>query len=391
MQKCKIYEFQSLLQKYAYVAIIFLIILLIVPTASAELTAESAEISYQVEHSDRIAVGKVTEIQRFYDYSIVTIEIKEWLMNPISSTEIKIQTKIGTNVDTEDEPRFTVSESAILMLTDADLENNTFQVTVGEPGKHSLSDLDEIVNEISKIQSAQNHANLEDDAEKHTEYTSNPVTLSNGSDYALDMDDDRIPVDESHDDRIATMITSLIAFGASIIFVFLLVKKAAHEPNSRRTYLIFFLIGIFTFYLSGYILRGIDPPQPIYLMFLVFFVLTGTGILATGERSGMFVAKAFAISFAALVIISVLFFAYGAFSHMYSKSIDADLLSEKPDNFIVVTDEELKNYPTLKEAIETQSPVDANPWEWERTIEFLNGTYTVKYKGEYYKIDFTTA
>ncbi|QLC51294.1 hypothetical protein HWN40_08485 [Methanolobus zinderi] len=175
------------------------------------------------------------------------------------------------------------------------------------------------------------------------------------------------------------------------MFVFLLVKKAAHEPNSRRTYLIFFLIGIFTFYLSGYILRGIDPPQPIYLMFLVFFVLTGTGILATGERSRMFISKAFAISFAALIIISVLFFAYGAFSHMYSKTIDARLLQEEPDTFVTVTQEDLNAYPALKEAIETRSYVDANPWEWERTIEFLNGTYSVKYKGEYYEIGFTTA
>ncbi|MDW7732138.1 MAG: hypothetical protein SCH66_06880 [Methanolobus sp.] len=552
-----------------------LIVFLLATIASAELPAESAEISYQIEHSDRIAIGNVTEIQEYYDHSIVTVEVQEWLMNPISNTTIKIYTKIGTNMETEDETRFTVNETAILMLTDTDPENNTFRVTVGEPGKHPLSDRDATINEIREVQDSQNYRNPRDDDDEYVEYPPNPVTLSNGSDYAYDMDDDgkydylvvtfdasttepgnysfggdmqvfmgtnsengltsieyqvieitrsetyyldenektisinfeggsilennldgpfeihidvnneswgfgegteyttkeynysdfempdflldgpvpsrdnamdlaiqyankqgieigeledteisrniwhftfegkeysenffvhgdnvldvehftlnEIPIDGSYDVRIITGIIPLVVFFAAIILVFLIVKKTIHEPNSRNSYLLFFLTGIFTFYLSGYILRGIDPPKSIYLMFLVFIVLTGTGIFATGEKSGMFIAKAFAISFAALIIISVLFFAMSAFSHMYSKTIDASPLQEKPDDFVVVTEEELNKYPALKKAIETQSYAGASSGEWERTIEFLNGTSAVQYKDKYYGIGFLTA
>lgn len=539
-----------------------LLVFLLIPTANATPKAEAFEISYQVNHSDRVALGKVTEINRFYDYSIVTVDINEWLMNPIPSTEIRIRTEIGTKLGLEHEPRFTVNETAILMLTDSDPANNTFRVTVGELGKHPLSDRDTIVNEISHILSSQDYVNMEDDDEEYVEYPLNPVTLSNGSDYAYDMDDDgkydylvvtfdatatepgdyhfratmqvsqqiiemadsetyyldgnkktvrinfeggsiqeneldgpyltfikvkneswgfeegteyttreysysdfempdfllngpvpsrdiamdlviqyadkqgieiinledieilgniwhftfegeeysekfivhgdnvldvehftlnEIPIDGSYDTQIIMGIIPLAVFFAAILFVVLLVRKVVHEPDSKKTYLIFFLIGIFTFYLSGYILRGIHPPDSVYLMSLVYFILTGAGILASGKRSGKFIAKAFAISFAALIIISVLFFAISVFSHMNSKAIHASLLQEEPDYFVPITEEELDKYPALKQAIKTQSHVDVGSRDWERTIEFLNGTYAVQYEGKYYGISFATA
>ncbi|NOQ48877.1 MAG: hypothetical protein GQ576_07070 [Methanococcoides sp.] len=165
------------------------------------------------------------------------------------------------------------------------------------------------------------------------------------------------------------------------------------KTNTRNKYIMFFCLGILTFLLSGYLLRGIHPPQSIYLMLLVYWVLFGTGILICKDRSRVFVAKAFVISFAALFLISVSFFAVSAHNHMYSKTIDANLLEIIPEDFVVVTEEELNEFPALKEAIETQNYVKADPGEWRRTIDFLNvkGSYVIKVRGEYYQTSFTTA
>ncbi|WP_440952276.1 hypothetical protein [Methanococcoides sp. FTZ1] len=161
----------------------------------------------------------------------------------------------------------------------------------------------------------------------------------------------------------------------------------------QKKYIIFFCIGIFTFFLGGYVLRGFHPPQNIYMMFLIYWILFGTGILVSRERSRVFVVNAFVISFVALLLISAGFFAWSAYSHMYSKSIDADLLDYTPEEFVVVTEEELNDYPALKEAIETQSYVKASPGEWRRTIEFLEekGSYVIKVEDAYYGISFATA
>ncbi|AKB84912.1 hypothetical protein [Methanococcoides methylutens] len=161
----------------------------------------------------------------------------------------------------------------------------------------------------------------------------------------------------------------------------------------QKKYIFFFCIGIFTFYLSGYVLRGFHPPQNIYLMLLIYGILFGIGILFSKERSSVFVVNAFVISFVALLLISAGFFAWSAYGHMNSKSISADLLDYTPEDFVVVTEEELNDYPALKETIETQRYVKASPGEWRRTIEFLEekGSYVIKVGDEYYGISFSTA
>lgn len=166
-----------------------------------------------------------------------------------------------------------------------------------------------------------------------------------------------------------------------------------NKLTNMQQSIMFFCLGIFTFLLSGYLLRGIHPPQSIYLMFLVYFLLVGTGILISKDRSRDFVAKAFVISFLALFLISAGFFAYSAQSHMYSTSINADQLQTIPEEFVVVTEEELNEFSALKEAIETQSYVKASPGEWRRTIEFLDekGFHVIKVGNEYYQTSFATA
>ncbi|WP_226990616.1 hypothetical protein [Methanosarcina acetivorans] len=162
--------------------------------------------------------------------------------------------------------------------------------------------------------------------------------------------------------------------------------------NSK--YLLFFFIGIFTFFLSGYALTGIHPPTSIYLMFMIYGVLFASGLLISRERSSVFILKAFAVSLVPLLLISASFFALGALSHEYSKSIEAEKLEFIPDEFVIVTEEELNEYPVLKKAIESPGVYfSADPEEWEQTIDFLEekGAYEIKVEKDYYRVSFITA
>jgi len=143
--------------------ILFALILLLASTnvATAALIAEAAEIPYQINNSDRIIIGTVTDIQPFYDHTIVTIGVDEWLMNPLSTKTITVRTKIGTNYWTEDEPTFALNETIILMLEDVNIDEDRFAVVFGVPGKHSLSDRDAVLQELAAREQAQS----EDDSD----------------------------------------------------------------------------------------------------------------------------------------------------------------------------------------------------------------------------------
>ncbi len=167
-----------------------------------------------------------------------------------------------------------------------------------------------------------------------------------------------------------------------------------NSENKNFKYLLFFFIGIFTFFLSGYVLRGIHPPTSIFLMFVIYGVLFAGGLLVSRERSSVFVLKAFAVSFTALLLISTAFFALGALSHENSKSMGADKLEFAPDEFVIVTEEELDEYPELKRAVESPGgyfSVDSE--EWERTSDFLRekGASEIKVGNDYYRVYFMTA
>jgi hypothetical protein len=115
---------------------------------AASLDSKTTEIPYQINNSDRIFIGTVSGINVFSDHTIYTITIKEWLYNPLPVDTIKVKTRIGTNVLVEDEAEFTKNESVLLMLKDADLNNQVFCVTFGFPGKHPVSDRDAVIKEL---------------------------------------------------------------------------------------------------------------------------------------------------------------------------------------------------------------------------------------------------
>ncbi len=165
-----------------------------------------------------------------------------------------------------------------------------------------------------------------------------------------------------------------------------------NNPDRRAgKYTMFLFIGVFTFYLSGYILRGIHAPRSIHLVLLIYLTLFATGLLVLREFSAGFVLKAFAISFGALFLISAGFFALGAYNHMHSAEywIGAEKLEKVPDKCAVVTESEVGEYPALKRALETAGQdfrVDSDGWKQVEEFLLLKGSDVIKVGDDYYQV-----
>lgn len=164
-----------------------------------------------------------------------------------------------------------------------------------------------------------------------------------------------------------------------------------NQSKNSKKYALFFFIGIFTFYLSGYIFRGIHPPKSIYLMFLVYWALFVTGILVFRDYSPGFILKGFAISFGALFLISAGFFVLGAYNHMNSAEywIETEKLETVPEEFAIVTENEIEKYPALRRALKTTGEsYTVDSAEWKQVEEFLrlNGSNVIKVDNDYYQV-----
>lgn len=173
-----------------------------------------------------------------------------------------------------------------------------------------------------------------------------------------------------------------------------------NKINKRRKYLLFLSIGILSFYISGFLLGilsdygiGIHGLEAVSFMLFTYVILLAAGLIVSRERSFGFILEAFAISFAAMFLVSVAFFAWGAYEEVNIKWIDAQRLQKAPDKYVIITEDELNQYPALKEAIKSQSVVKVKADEWKRTIDFLDqkGSRFVKMGEEYYEIGFVTA
>lgn len=122
------------------------ILLFLTPNLAAAIySSEAAEIPYQINNSDRIAIGTVSEIHVADYYTNNTITIKEWLYNPLPIKTIIVRTNIGANASTEDEAEFTENESVLLMLKDQRADEGIFQMSLGFLGKHQVSDRDAVI------------------------------------------------------------------------------------------------------------------------------------------------------------------------------------------------------------------------------------------------------
>ncbi|KCZ72898.1 Protein of unknown function (DUF1608) [Candidatus Methanoperedens nitroreducens] len=118
---------------------------------SASWSAEAGELSYQVNHSDRIIIGTVKEVRPGYDYTDVVIDVDEWLKGSLPDNEITIRTEQGTNVFTAGAANFSVGERALLMLSDENIEKGRFRMLNMQLGKHPVSDRDEVIIVIDKL------------------------------------------------------------------------------------------------------------------------------------------------------------------------------------------------------------------------------------------------
>ncbi|OEU41433.1 hypothetical protein BGV40_14945 [Methanosarcina sp. Ant1] len=158
-----------------------------------------------------------------------------------------------------------------------------------------------------------------------------------------------------------------------------------------KKYTLFFFIGIFTFYLSGYILRGIHAPRSIHLMLLIYLTLFATGVLVIRDFSPSFILKGFAISFGALFLISAGFFVLGAYNHMNSAEywIGAEKLGTVPEKYAVVTESEIVEYPALKRALKTAGQdfiIDSTEWKQVEEFLHLKESNVIKVGEDYYQV-----
>jgi hypothetical protein len=126
----------------------FVLLFLTSIIAAASFASEAAEIPYQINNSDRIIVGTVSEINMSRDHTIATIKVNEWLYNPLPTESIKVRSERGTNLLTTVEVEFVQNESVLLMLNDVDLDKQLFRVGIGVPGKHPASDRDAVIEEL---------------------------------------------------------------------------------------------------------------------------------------------------------------------------------------------------------------------------------------------------
>ncbi len=143
--------------------------------------------------TDRIVAGTVTDIQAFYDHTVVTIKIDCWLKNPLQAETITVRTECGTGVWTEDAASFALNETAILMLKDVDASKNRFRMVCGDVGKHPMSNMDAILEELEQSDHPQGLSSGDSDDEVVRNPPPNPVEfILPATDRGLDIDGDGI-------------------------------------------------------------------------------------------------------------------------------------------------------------------------------------------------------
>ncbi len=80
------------------------------------------------------------------------------------------------------------------------------------------------------------------------------------------------------------------------------------------------------------------------------------------------------VSIGILLVIAVLFvaiFLWGAYNHQNEKYVQVDILQTTPDDFVILTGEELDQYPAINEAIASQKMVKVKPDEYRSIKDFL--------------------
>ncbi|KAF5418877.1 MAG: hypothetical protein C5S49_01050 [Candidatus Methanogaster sp.] len=128
--------------------------------------------------------------------------------------------------------------------------------------------------------------------------------------------------------------------------------------------------------------------------FFLLLILFATGsIIFKNDRHTKFALTAFTISFATIFLIFGATFALAGYHHNNSTGISAQLLQTAPDEFVVLTEQDLNEYPEIRDAITNKGTIKVKLDEWELIRNFLDekGSYTVKFGDDYYEIGFSSA
>ena len=143
--------------------------------------------------------------------------------------------------------------------------------------------------------------------------------------------------------------------------------------------ILIFLIGLF-----GGLLVPVEYFGPFGPFFLLLIIFAIGSIIFKNDRHKKFALTAFTISFATIFLIFGATFALAGYNHNNSAEISADLLQTAPDEFFVLTEQNLDEYPAIREAITNQSTGEIDM----RTMNFIRekGSYNVKYGDRYYQI-----
>ncbi len=181
------------------------------------------------------------------------------------------------------------------------------------------------------------------------------------------------------------LLAMLLPLPICSVLLHLVIKYYGTEKYSF-TFVFLTLAASIIIFLIGYIV-------PLGAFFLLLILFSIGSIIFKNDRHKKFALKAFTISFATIFLIFGATLALGAYSHMNAKWIEADLLQTAPDEFFVLTEQDLDEYPAIWNAITNQGTGKVNYDEYMRTKNLLDekGSHVVKFGDEYYEILFITA
>ena len=181
------------------------------------------------------------------------------------------------------------------------------------------------------------------------------------------------------------LLVMLLPLPICSVLLHLVIKYYGTEKYSF-TFVFVTLAASIIIFLIGYIV-------PLGAFFLLLILFAIGSIIFKNDRHKKFALTAFTISFATIFLIFGATLALGAYSHMNAKWIEADLLQTAPDEFFVLTEQDLDEYPAIRNAITNQGTGKVNYDEYMRTKNLLDekGSHVVKFGDEYYEILFITA
>jgi hypothetical protein len=181
-----------------------ILFLLTASLATASFAIEAGEISYQINNSDHIVIGIVSNIEAQDNTANNSITVDEWLYNPLPTNSIIVKTTSWA-----EDARFDKNESVLLMLNDKSPiplsnespEKGVFYMDFGELGKHPVSDRNAVIKEL-QVQGKWQEGNLTVNKTNETEPKSRLSANSNqdtpSKSVALDINDpnlQRVPLD----------------------------------------------------------------------------------------------------------------------------------------------------------------------------------------------------